>query len=405
MNREGLITLSNHCMNTLCRRIPSRSVGSPGNRQATGFFLEEVSSRGFETEAATFNVLDWHDGGASLKIGSEHYEVLVSPYSLGCSVSANLAAAGNLTELENTDLQGKIILLHGEIAREQLMPKNFVFYNPEEHKKIVSALERSGVLAIICATGRNAALAGGVYPFPLIEDGDFNIPSVYMTEEEGKKILSHLGEKVYIESYSERIPGIASNIIARKGSGFSERMVITAHIDAKKGTPGALDNATGVTILLLLAELLRDYSGNKLVELVALNGEDYYSAPGQMNYIKANQNLFDTILLNINIDGAGYLDGDSAFSFFTLPDEILQAARTVFSRYSGLCEGPEWYQGDHSIFIQQGRPAIAFTSRWFLDNMESQTITHTPEDNLSIVDSGKLAEIAEAIRQLIDDLN
>ncbi|MEZ4997668.1 MAG: hypothetical protein R2758_09480 [Bacteroidales bacterium] len=32
---------------------------------------------------------------------------------------------------------------------------------------------------MIGATGRSSALAGGVYPFPLIEDGDFDIPSVY----------------------------------------------------------------------------------------------------------------------------------------------------------------------------------------------------------------------------------
>ncbi|MBK9392004.1 MAG: M28 family peptidase [Bacteroidetes bacterium] len=34
-------------------------------------------------------------------------------------------------------------------------------------------------------------------------------------------------------------------------------MVVTAHIDAKKGTPGAIDNATGVIVLLLLSELQR----------------------------------------------------------------------------------------------------------------------------------------------------
>ncbi len=79
------------------------------------------------------------------------------------------------------------------------MPKNFVFYNPEEHQRIISVLESSGVKAIICATGRNPALAGGVYPFPLIEDGDFNIPSVYMTEDEAARILPYVGKKVFLQ--------------------------------------------------------------------------------------------------------------------------------------------------------------------------------------------------------------
>ena len=42
---------------------------------------------------------------------------------------------------------------------------------------------------LICITGSNAVLAGGVYPFALIEDGDFDILSVYMAEEEGAKLL------------------------------------------------------------------------------------------------------------------------------------------------------------------------------------------------------------------------
>lgn len=87
--------------------------------------------------------------------------------------------------------------------------------------------------------------------------------------------------------------------------------MITAHIDTKIGTPGAIDNGTGVTVLLLLAELLKDHSFNYLIELVVLNGEDYYSAPGQIRYIEQNEGRFSDILLNINIDGAGYKEGIS----------------------------------------------------------------------------------------------
>ncbi len=90
--------------------------------------------------------------------------------------------------------------------------------------------------------------------------------------------------------------------------------MVTAHIDAKKGTPGAIDNATGVIVLLLLSDLLKDYNGNRLIEIIAFNGEDYYAVPGQINYISTNKNNFNKILLNINIDGAGYKEGLSAFS-------------------------------------------------------------------------------------------
>jgi len=253
----------------------------------------------------------------------------------------------------------------------------------------------------VSTPGRNPALAGGVYPFPLIEDGDFNIPSVYMTEEEGTKLLPFVGKNVQLASLSKRIPGKGYNVIGRKGESSAERIVITAHIDAKKGTPGAMDNATGVTVLLLLAQLLEDYAGKRQIELTAFNGEDYYAAPGQMLYVANNEGHFDEIQLNINIDGAGHKDGKSAFSFFDLPGEIEHTVKGVLEKFHGITEGAQWYQGDHSIFVQQGRPAIAVTSEWFLMNMANQDITHTPKDNLDIVDSKKVVEIAEALYQIV----
>jgi aminopeptidase YwaD len=348
-----------------------------------------------------FDAIDWKDGGAKLQADGWCFKVFVSPYSLACQADGQLVSVSRVKELEEMDIKGKIVLLHGEIAKEQLMPKNFVFYNPAEHQQIISLLEKGKPEAIICATGRNAALAGGVYPFPLIEDGDFDIPSVYMTEAEGSKLLPCVGRTVVLESISTRIPGKGYNVIARKGKHSNERIVITAHIDAKKGTPGAIDNATGVVVLLLLAKLLGDYDGNELIEIVALNGEDYYAVPGQMLYINKNQDRFDEILLNINIDGAGYKKGKSTFSFYGLPEKMDKNANDVLSKFSGIIEGVQWPQGDHSIFIQNGRPAIAVSSEWFTENIDSQEITHTPKDNIGIVDCKKVVEIAEALNLLV----
>ena len=123
-----------------------------------------------------------------------------------------------------------------------------------------------------------------------------------------------------------------------------------------------------------------------------------------MSYISENKNNFESILLNINIDGAGYKEGQSAFSLFNLPDEILIPAKKVIGQYSGITEGVQWPQGDHSIFLQFGVPAIAVSSKWFIDNIADQDITHTPKDNIEIVDCDKIVEIAHALNTLIRSL-
>ncbi len=399
--KEKLYNRSIYYLDVLCNRIPGRSVGSEGNREATRFFEQELIRLGWRTTKAEFDALDWRDGGAQLICRGEAFEVFAGPYSLPFSGTRQLVAVSDTATLEKAEMKDKIVLLHGEIAREQLMPKNFVFYNPEEHQRIIGLLEKGKPAAIVSATGRNSALAGGVYPFPLIEDGDFYIPSVYMTEEEGIRLLPYDGSAVSLESVSERIPGKGYNVIAVMGPEDTDRVVVTAHIDAKKGTPGAIDNATGVIVLLLLADLLHDYEGPRRIELVAFNGEDYYAVPGQMNYILANQGRFSEMILNINIDGAGYREGVSAFSPFNLPEDISEKMTGVITRHPGISEGARWPQGDHSIFVQYDVPAIAVSSKWFIDNMENQDITHTPKDNPGITDCRKVVEIALALNDLI----
>jgi aminopeptidase YwaD len=383
-----------------CEDIGERPVGSLGNRSATLKFKNIVKSYGWQVEEAPFSAMDWEENGAELVAGKNEYQVFPSPYSLGCDHISDLVEAGSYQELVKLDCAGKILLLHSEIAREQLMPKNFVFYNPEEHQQIIKALENKKPAAIISATGRNASLAGGVYPFPLIEDGDFQIPSVYMTEDNGKALLKEVGSEIHLISRAVRTQETAYHLKARRG-GDAGRIAISAHIDAKKGSPGAIDNATGVIVLLLLAELLNNYQGKYGIELLPFNGEDYYGATGQMLYLSENQDLWQEIILNINIDGAGYYQGVSSLSPFNLPAGIKEHVDELLNDHPDITEGIPWFQGDHSIFLQQGVPAIVFSSQWFLENLDSQDITHTPKDHSGIVDCQKVVGIAKFISELI----
>jgi len=391
-------------MQMLCAEIKDRRVGSEGNRMATRYIVHQFNQAGWSVEETSLSVIDWKTTGASLVCGKESFEVFSSHYSSGCDLQAELVAIATLEELEQTDIANKIVLLHGEIAKEQIVPKGYPFYSVEDHVRIIATLEECNPIALVCATGRNSATAGGVYPFPLFEDGNFDIPSVYMKDIEGEKLLPYVGKTVRLVSNAKRIPETAFNVIARINEEQIKRIVISAHIDAKIGTPGAIDNATGVTVLLLLAKMMKDYAGQYTLELAAFNGEDYYSAPGQAEYLRQNEGELGNVLLNINIDGAGLNEGASCFSPFGLPEEINTALTKVIDTCPEIVEGLPWYQGDHSMFIQQGIPAIAVSSQLFIENMETQDITHTPKDNLSIVSNERVAECAIAITELIESL-
>lgn len=405
MDKKRLVEKAELHLHVLCSEIGERRVGSEANRKST-FYVESILKEvGWMTEVTQLSVIDWLSDGAMLKCDGRHFEVYSSHYSLGCAVVGELVAIDTVARLEREAIEDKIVLLHGEIASQQIAPKNFPFWNPDEHQYLISLLEKGNPRALVCATERNSAVAGGVYPFPLFEDGDFNIPSVYMKDTEGVTLLSYTGKTVELISKAKRIPETAFNVLARRGKPQGKkRIVITAHIDSKIGTPGAIDNATGVTVLLLLAELLKECNTDYSLELVFFNGEDYYGAPGQITYLKQNEGKMEEIALNINIDGAGYLEGKSCFSPFNLPEDMLDLLHEVLWEASDLVEGKPWYQGDHSVFLQQGCPAIAVSSSWFIDNMDNQDITHTSKDNLSIVNYERVVECAQGIAALIEKL-
>jgi len=387
----------------LCVDIPSRRVGSQGNQDATAFFAEVVASFGLQTQCPHFDCMDWMTQGTSLVIEDQSFEAYSSPYSLGCELTAPLIIVSLVEELEAVETKGKLLLMKGEIAREQLMPTKFPFYNPEEHRRIFRLLEEKKPLAIITATSRNPDLVGGIYPFPLIEDGDFNIPSVFMTESEGSRLAQYSGKKLTLISRAHRIPSHGCNVIASKNPQAKNRIVLTAHIDDKDGTPGALDNASGVVMLLLLAELAADFCGSIGLEMVAINGEDYYAASGEALYLKENMDRLNEVLLNINFDGIGYIQGDSAFSLYNCSEELGGLIRSALADYPGIIEGDQWFQGDHMVFVQNKIPAIAVTSQRFLQLFTS--VTHTSRDKTELVDCRCLASAAQAIFGLLIELD
>ncbi|MFC2030471.1 M28 family peptidase [Chloroflexota bacterium] len=396
---KSLTSKAEKYLRRLCVDIPSRRVGSAGNRAATDLFARTVASFGFETESPEFRCIDWSHDGVDLEADGIRFEAFPSPYSLGCRVTAPLTAASTVSELEGADVSGHILLLRRELAREQLMPKNFPFYNPDSHRQLIESLEEKAPLAIIAATAQDLNMVGAQYPFPLFEDGDFDIPSVYMTDVEGAKLAAVAGSEVLLESRALRIPSSGCNVIARKSPGQARRVVLFAHIDSRMGTPGANDNASGVVVLLLLAELLADYAGQLGIEMVAMNGEDYYSNPGEQQFLQLNEGRFDDVALGINLDDVAYYKGGIAYSLYNCSPEIDGQIRDAFAAYPGMVEGKPWFQGDHGLFLMNGVPALAVTSELLGELMAE--ITHTARDTPEIVDPAKLVTTACAIRDLL----
>jgi aminopeptidase YwaD len=389
-------------VHTLCSVRPNRRTGSAGNRAATDFVAGTLRGFGYDVDATPFACLDYRCEGASLAQAGETFPVQASPYSLGCDVRAELVAVSTVEELERADCRGKLVLMRGPLCAEQLMPKNFVFFNPEHHQKLIALLERLQPAAILTATSKNPELVGALDPFPLFVDGDFDLPSVYCRDALGDILAGRAGSPFHLRIDARRIPSSAANVIARLNPEAAKKIVFTAHIDAYEGSLGASDNASGVAVLLLLAELLAGYRGAYGIEIAAFNGEDHYSVGGQMDYLRRYGDSFGSILAAVNIDDVGYVEGGTAYSFYGCPAPLEQRARAVFGRCEGLVEGEPWYSGDHMIFVQGQVPCLAFTAEKMPELM--RTVTHTAADTPELVDGGKLGGLAGALAAWVGSL-
>jgi aminopeptidase YwaD len=198
---------------------------------------------------------------------------------------------------------------------------------------------------------------------------------------------------------ARRVPSSATNVIATLNRDADRKVVLTAHIDAYEDSPGASDNASGVAVLLLCAEALSRTPGEHGIEIAALNGEDHYSAAGQMDYLTRYGEALPRILLAVNVDDVGYRHGGSAYSFYGCSPHLEETAEAVFQRFDGLVHGEPWFSGDHMLFVQHQVPSLALTSECMPELM--RTVTHTASDTPDLIDGHKLVEVAAALDALV----
>lgn len=385
----------------LCSVTPDRRPGSAGNHEATAYVADLLAQAGWAVATPEFPCLDWYTEGGELTVGGRSIALTPSPYGLGVTAAGVLHLLRDPSDLDRSNLTGSIAVLDGVLAAEPLTPKAYPFYGSEEHARIVAALEAACPSAVLAVTGKYPALCGALDPFPLIEDGDFTIPTANLRPEDARGLSKLAGSQATVTIRSERRPARARNVIATRGS-QAPRVTVIAHIDSKPGTPGAVDNATGVIVLLMIAQILSPDRRPELpigVELLMVNGEDHYAAPGEVDWLETNEERLDDIALVVNLDGAGYRGGNSAYSTYNLDPKLEVHVDSVFAVCRSLVRGPEFYQSDHAIFAMRGRPAVAITTELIEEMLD--TLFHSAADTPTQVDGGLLLDAAEAISDLV----
>jgi len=217
----------------------------------------------------------------------------------------------------------------------------------------------------------------------------------------------------------------SKNLVATKPGTSSKRIVIGAHYDSVSVGRGAFDNASGVALMLQLAQDLQAVSTPYTLVFVAFGAEEY-GLFGSKHYVKtlSASDLSDTVL-DINFDSVAAGDqlcvysAPGALSWPRL--ELQRDARgqdLMFLTNPGL--NPDYPYGatgdwsDHVAFRKAGIPYLYFeATNWmigwqdgYLNTTKDGEIWHSKKDTVSFIEArypGRLLEQLSASVVALED--
>jgi Zn-dependent M28 family amino/carboxypeptidase len=200
----------------------------------------------------------------------------------------------------------------------------------------------------------------------------------------------------------------STNVIAIKHGTSMKEIIVGAHYDSVKTGRGADDNASGVAVILEVAERLRDIEIPYTIRFILFGAEEA-GLQGSKSYVMemSPEQIQNTIaMINLDSVAAGdfaYVYGDKgelgsirdwALQFASDNDLVLQTQSGENPKYPAGTTG-DW--SDHAPFKDAGIPYAYFEStNWTLGNKDGYTqvdpqygkngeIWHTSHDTLDYI--------------------
>jgi aminopeptidase YwaD len=374
----------------LCVEIGPRPVGSAANHAAADYVEDVFRAAGLEVERQAFPCPDWVEEETLLELDGQQLEAAANAFSPSCDVVAPAVAVGTLAELEAADLAGQIGILYGDLTRGNGLSCRHAFYFPERDGQIMQALEVKGPAAVITVHSKIGSFER------LMRDWEFSIPSATVPAEVGLILLRRANPALHLRIKSHQSPGRFCNVVAHKAGTQPGRVVFLAHLDTMHNTPGAIDNASGVAVLLALAELLAAQDLPLGLEWIVVNGEEN-GGLGDAEYLRRQGESLGQALAVINVDGVGGQVGTNSLTVMGASQAFQEQIAQVHQQYLGVVWVDPWYESDHSAFLFRGVPCIPLSSVGVANN-------HLATDTVEWISPAKLGEVVALITDMVDSL-
>lgn len=216
--------------------------------------------------------------------------------------------------------------------------------------------------------------------------------------------LQRYGWEAEVDRFRLPQGGRSANVIATSGSASGKTVVLGAHLDTVRRSPGANDNASGTAVLLELSRILAGTRFAPRLVLVAFGAEEeqprgghHYGSMRYARQLRAGRRPAARAMASIDMIGkrAPLIVGWTGTGKRTMVRALLRSAERADVRADDLVVGDV---SDHVPFARVGVPAALLWTGFEPNH-------HEPTDVVSGVDPPALRNAGEvvlgAIRRLL----
>ena len=360
--------------------IGPRLAGSPTEALAASYIENEFRSYGLDVWIENFIV-------ESSYLVEENRLSIVQPQKTLTCVPVIYSPSDNV--------RGQLMRFDGTVENENLLRERVVLVSED---KLTRELADLPPLAILIYAENMPAISG-TQPYPL------KTPMVWISGSDAQQLIELLENgqvEVELRLTARTESRMSRNVVACLPGESEEIIIVNAHHDSML-TPGAVDDASGVAVVLEIARALSTENLQRTVLFTTFSGEEL-GLLGSQDFVRRREN--EPIVASITFDciGAGP-DNGLRIGLEGSTTEWLDAYVQEVAENLGFyakSESPGVIGGttDHESFVRAG-----FSATWvYWFDPEREGLIHTLGDNLDAIDEVRLKQAAElgveVVRQL-----
>jgi len=360
--------------------IGPRLAGSPAEALAASYIENEFRSFGLDVWVENFIVEN------SYVVEENRLSVVQPPKTLTC-VPVVYSPSGTVL--------GPLVRSTGGVENENLFRERVVLVARDKLKRELADLPPLAILTYV----ENMPPMSEIWPNPP------KAPMVWISGSDAQQLIELLENgqvEVELRLTARAESRVSRNVVACLPGESDEIIVVNAHHDSML-TPGAVDDASGVAVVLEIARALFTESLQRTVLFTTFSGEEL-GLLGSQDFVRRHEN--EPIVASITFDciGAGPDNGlriGLKGSTTEWLDAYIQEVAENLGFYA-KSESPEVIGGttDHESFVGAG-----FSATWvYWFDPEREGLIHTLGDNLNAVGRVRLEQVSElgveVVRQL-----